>query len=62
MFEIPKDWYDNYRYFIKDVYILLWDSITGRVFTLSASDIKDKDAGSFMFFLNSILLAGKLGN
>lgn len=29
MFEIPEDWYDNYRYFIKDVYILLWDFLKG---------------------------------
>lgn len=29
LFEIPKDWYDNYRHFIKDVYILLWDLLQG---------------------------------
>ena len=29
LFEILKDWYDNYRYFIKDVYIFLWDLLQG---------------------------------
>ena len=42
VFKIPKEQYDSFRYFIKDVYILLWEFLQGMISPLSAFNIKDK--------------------